>query len=511
MSFKVKDFIIPFAIAVGLTVIFQYSFLERGVGTRSDQIVAGRSHVAPSDAQRPINREIDFIDTDKQEAVITNIDMDYGKATFSNVGGVLTKLEFKHHVSDLNSNLVTINTNGDEEGCFLIGLEDKTPLYYNLISKIDNDDKAELVYKTEFATGIITKTFHIFKRINKIDLNLEIEPKNSSTLRLRLFYPGPKLQDLKSDLMNGVYEESSRIQKKSADKILDKFWDSTTLFGAEDKYFLNALYKDEGYFLQRCYYKISPEGLLVSILESYSIKEKKKYSLSFYFGPKRVSSMASVNDNLEKTLDSGFLSSMLFPLSKILLRILNFLYSYVLNYGWAIILLALLIKLILLPFSLKLEDNEKKNEFDRKNKQIEEKYKNNQQELNRAKAELFRTHGVPGMGGLLTSFLQLPIFIALNRLLVNSLDLYDAPFLWIPDLAASDPYFILPILIALSIIIQATLTNKDPKQRTVPYIIGFFAAIFVAGFPSGLVIFIISSTVFGALQILLLKFFKKRS
>src|SRR3990167_2159848 len=237
MSFKVKDFIIPFAIAAGLSVIFQYSFLGKGVGTRSDQIVAGRSHVAPSDAQRPINREIDFIDTDKQEAVITNIDMDYGKATFSNVGGVLTKLEFKHHVSDLNSNL-----------------------------------------------------------------------------------------------MNGVYEESSRIQKKSADKILDKFWDSTTLFGAEDKYFLNALYKDEGYFLQRCYYKISPEGLLVSILESYSIKEKKKYSLSFYFGPKRVSSMASVNDNLEKTLDSGFLSSMLFPLSKILLRILNFLYSYVLNY-----------------------------------------------------------------------------------------------------------------------------------------------------------------------------------
>lgn len=92
MSFKLKDFIIPFAIAIGLTAIFQYSFLERGTGTRSDQIVAGRSHTAASEVQRPINREIDFIDTDKQEAVLTDISMDYGKAIFSNVGGVLTKL-----------------------------------------------------------------------------------------------------------------------------------------------------------------------------------------------------------------------------------------------------------------------------------------------------------------------------------------------------------------------------------------------------------------------------------
>ena len=337
MSFKLKDFIVPFALAVGFTVAFQYYFGERGTGTRSDQIVTGRSHVAPNEAQRALNREVDFIDTLKQEPVLTDVDTTYGKATFSTVGASLQQLEFNHDVSESKARLAPITTVGDDDRCFLVGLEGKTPLYYSLISKIENEDKAELIYKADVSSGTITKKFTIFKRINKIDLDINAEPKGEP-LRLRLFYPAPKLKEMKSDVINGVYEEGPQnIQKKPAEKILDKYWESLTLFGAEDKYFLNVMYKDEDLFAQRGYYKKSPEGNLISVLESHNIKEGKNYRLSFYIGPKKISAMTPVTDKLEKTLDYGFFA----PLSKLLLRLINFFYSYVFNYGWAIILLTL--------------------------------------------------------------------------------------------------------------------------------------------------------------------------
>lgn len=507
MSFKLKDFIVPFAMAVGFTIAFQYYFGERSAGTRGDQLVSGRSHVAPSDAQRPVEREVDFIDTKKQDPVLTDVSTSYGKLTFSTVGASLQSVNFDHDVSGEKTTLTPIESKDDEDRCFLVALEGRSPLYYKLVSNIENDDKAELTYKSEFATGTITKKFTVFKRLNKIDLDLSVNPKDEA-LRLRLFYPAPRLKPLKIDPINGVYEEGAQnLQKKPADKILDKFWESITVFGAEDKYFLNVMFKDEGFFSQRGFYKKSPDGNLISVLESHKIKDEKAYRLSFYLGPKKLIAMHSAGaEKLDKTLDYGFFA----PLSKLLLRLLNFFYSYVLNYGWAIILLTLLIKLLLLPFSLKGEEDEKKREFERRSKIIEEKYKDNPQELNRAKAELIRTHGLPGMGGCIPSLLQMPIFLALNRVLANSLDLYDAPFLWIPDLAAPDPYYILPLLVGASIIIHSmTTANMDSKQKMTPVIIGAVIGAVMASLPSGLVIFIFASTALGALQVELIKMFKK--
>lgn len=507
MSFRLKDFIVPFVLALGFTIAFQYYFGERSTGTRSDLLVAGRSHVAPNDSQRPINREVDFIDAAKQEAVLTDVVTNYGKATFSTVGASLQQFEFIHTASDTTDKLVPINATGDENRCFLVALEDKTPLYYKLVSKEDNGDIVELTYRTEFDLGSITKKFIIFKGINKIDLEITAVPK-ADAFRLRLFYPAPHLDVLSTDSANGLYEEGAQnLQKKPADKVMDRYWENVTLFGAEDKYFINAMYKDENYFTQRSFYKKSPEGKLIAVLESNRIKEDKPFRLSFYVGPKRLPAILAVTDRLEKTLDYGFFS----PLSKFLLNLLNIFYSYVQNYGWAILLLTLLIKLLLLPFSLKTEDDEKRREFERKQRLIEEKYKNNPQELNRAKADLIRTHGIPGMGGCIPNLLQLPIFIALNRVLSNSIDLYDAPFLWIADLAGPDPLYILPVLVGISIIAHSmTTANTDPKQKSTPIILGVVVGIISAGFPSGLVIFIFASSLLGALQVFFIKMLKKR-
>src|SRR3990167_1398794 len=418
MSFKLRDFLLPLILACGLTFVFLRFVGERGAGTRADQLASGRRHVTTDEFQHAINREIDFIDSEKQEENLTVVETDYGRVTFTNVGGALQKLEFKHDVSPEHDWITTIDAKSNEDKSFLIALEGPSPLYYKQDSYFDGPDKAQVSYSVQFDKGTITKRFSIYKRINKIELLVEAEPKSvSAPLRMRLFYPAPFIQELSKNQVNGVFIDdinSSSVQKKPSNLLMNSMWKRPSLFGAEDKYFLNMMYKDENIFGHRAFYRESPDGLLTAVLEAYPLKEKKDYFLSFYFGPKKMFAMSAVDPMLEKTLDYGFLA----PVSKLLLKILNFFYGYVHNYGWAILFLTLLLKLLMAPFTFRAEgDDEKRKEYQKKMKQIDEMYKGDSERLNAAKAALFKEHGIPGMGGCIPILLQFPIFIALNRLL----------------------------------------------------------------------------------------------
>ncbi len=120
-----------------------------------------------------------------------------------------------------------------------------------------------------------------------------------------------------------------------------------------------------------------------------------------------------------------------------------------------------------------------------------------------------RKHGMPGLGSCLPMLLQLPIFIALNRVLSNSISLYMAPFLWIPNLAAKDPYYILPALVVGAIVLHSPSASKDPKQGLMPYAMALFFGAITMQLSSGSVLFILTSTVTGVLQAGVMKLFKR--
>jgi len=123
------------------------------------------------------------------------------------------------------------------------------------------------------------------------------------------------------------------------------------------------------------------------------------------------------------------------------------LYDLVHNYGIAIILVTLLIKLLMAPFTFRSEQGMKERaEFQRKMKYLQEKFKHDKQALASAQAELLRKNGLSGLGSCLPNLLQLPFFIVLGSVISNSIELYKAPFLWINDLSAPDPYYILPLV-----------------------------------------------------------------
>lgn len=205
-----------------------------------------------------------------------------------------------------------------------------------------------------------------------------------------------------------------------------------------------------------------------------------------YFGPKNLKNLEAVGPALADALDFGWFSALAIPI----LQSLKFLYSYVGNYGVAIILLTLFIKILLYPLTYKgMKSMAKMSKLQPVIANIREKYKDDKERLNQEMLNLMKTQGYNPLGGCLPILVQMPVFFALYRVLFNSMELFHAPFiLWIHDLSAPDPLFITPVLLVGLMWFQQKLTpnpNMDPAQAKVmqmmPVMFGFFMVMLPAG------------------------------
>ena len=164
-----------------------------------------------------------------------------------------------------------------------------------------------------------------------------------------------------------------------------------------------------------------------------------------------------------------------------------------------IIAITALMKLVLLPFTIKGDKKAKEHaEFQKKLSYIQKKYKDDPEMLKQEQAALVQKYGLPGLSGCLPLFIQLPLFFALNPILNSSLDLYKAPFLWIPDLSARDPYFVLPILIVVCMVVQALTLDKQGRLPALAFAL-LIAAVSI-NFSAGLSLYIFISALLGLLQ-----------
>jgi len=515
---KLKDLVFPLAFALMVTMAINYFFFSGKKGNDVDgQVKSGQSFVAPKAKQeiRPLNKEIDFIDEKRLEAkVLTEVETDVGKFVFSNDGASLERASFKVGADDKVNWLNTVYPVADtqkENKCFLLALNEKTPYYYKFLGKTDAPDAIELAYRYDSPASDVTvdKKFTIYKKTNKIDLFIEITPKKEleEAIDARIFFPSPNMHELqKTDVVSAVVvDDRGSVKKIAKDKLEAHIgWFFPKLFGTDSKYFVHAMIDDANDFAQRAYYKIHDLKLLISILEGPQVKEKASWNVSFYFGPKEEQALANVDQRLEKTLEySGWLA----PISKFLLMILKFLYKYLKNYGLAIIVLTIFIRMLLFPFTIKAEAGMKKRlEFQKKLDYLQKKYKHDKAALARERAELIKKHGMPGLGGCLPLLLQIPIFFALSSVLRSSIELHQASFLWIKDLSAKDPYYILPIGVSLTMLLQSL--TVEPKQRFTMVIMALILGPLFASFPAGLSLYIFFSILLGVLQTLVVKRFK---
>jgi YidC/Oxa1 family membrane protein insertase len=503
---NIKELVIIVCLALLTTWGIEYLLFNKK-GNQPTAIQSGQSFVVPKeqnpDLLKPLALDVDFVKTKKHVTpVITEVDTPLMHVVFSSNGAALERLEFKKELGGVPQLLSTVFPVSDEPEklCFLVALNEHTPYEYMLVSHVDMLEAYEVTYKAETEQASVLKTFTVFKNHYQIGFTLTVTPKHGKTVQARVFFPTPIMPDIATaDVKAAIMSEENNVVTKVplARITSDKAWFAPSLAGLDNRYFVHAMVQDPAQFTQRAYFKVLPSKDAVAILEGPAVTQEQAWSISFYMGPKEEKPMQAVDPRLESTLDyAGWLA----PISKLLLKLLTFFYEYVKNYGIAIILLTIFIKLLLLPFTLKGAQSMKKTaEMQRKLQYIQNKYKDDAEQLARERAELIRQHGMPGMAGCLPLLLQIPIFIALSRVLSSAIELYQAPFgLWINDLSQADPYYVLPILIGLSMLVQAT--TVDAKQRNQFIIMAFVFGGLSINFSAGLCLYIFVSTLLGVVQ-----------
>ncbi|MEN8140987.1 MAG: membrane protein insertase YidC [Thermodesulfobacteriota bacterium] len=227
----------------------------------------------------------------------------------------------------------------------------------------------------------------------------------------------------------------------------------------------------------------------------------KTYNYNVYLGPKKMASLKTAGHNLKAIINFGWFDF----LAKPMLVMLNWLYGYLHNYGWAIILLTVFIKLLFWPLSYKgMKSMKTMQKLQPKMAKLKEKYGDDRERMSRETMALYQTYKVNPVGGCMPMLLQIPVFFALYRLLMQTIELRHAPFMgWITDLSAPDRLFLgfelpivggLPVLTLLmggSMFLQQKMTPApaDPTQAKVMMFLPVIFTFMFVNFASGLVLY----------------------
>jgi YidC/Oxa1 family membrane protein insertase len=213
------------------------------------------------------------------------------------------------------------------------------------------------------------------------------------------------------------------------------------------------------------------------------------FSLIFYSGPEIAQVLASLAPNLDLVIDYGWLWIFSVPIFKVM----QLIYFFIGNWGWAIVIVTILIKLLFYKLSeVSYRSMAKMRDVQPQILALRERYGDDRQKLSAATMELYRKEKINPLGGCLPILVQIPVFIALYYVLVESVELRQAPFiLWIHDLSVRDPYYVLPILMGLSMLVQQRLNPPpaDPMQARLMMVLPLVFMVLFATFPAGLVLY----------------------
>ncbi len=211
--------------------------------------------------------------------------------------------------------------------------------------------------------------------------------------------------------------------------------------------------------------------------------------MRLYAGPQEQEKLATLAPGLQLAVDYGWLTVIAAPL----FWVLSAIQKWVNNWGVAIIILTIIIKLIFYPLSAaSYKSMAKMRVLGPKMQKLKEQFGDDRQRMQQAMVEMYKTEKINPLGGCLPILVQIPVFIALYWVLLASVELRNAPFmLWITDLSAQDPYYILPVLMGITMIIQTSLnpTPPDPVQAKVMKIMPVVFSVFFFFFPAGLVLY----------------------
>ncbi|MBT7309048.1 MAG: membrane protein insertase YidC [Gammaproteobacteria bacterium] len=376
-----------------------------------------------------------------------------------------------------------------EQNHYLLGSEDSL--------------RVPMVWDDEESGLTITKTYIFHRNSYKIDLEYQIENRGTDAWKGGIYAQllrNEEVAEAESAFIytytGGVaYTQEEHYQKIDFDEIASSSLTRSTPEGwvaMVQHYFLGAVIPHKGE--QPTLYTYQPaQGryAIGAILPAVSVEgnSSELLSIQLYVGPKDQDQLEQIAEGLGLTVDYGWLTFLAQPIFWVLKQIQD----VVGNWGFSIILLTMLIKLVFFKLSeTSYRSMAQMRKLTPRLTSLKERYGDDRQKMNEAMMRIYREEKVNPMGGCLPILVQIPVFIALYWVLLESVEIRQSPFIfWIDDLSAMDPYYILPLLMGGSMLIQQRLNPApiDPIQQKVMMILPIVFTVFFAFFPSGLVLY----------------------
>jgi YidC/Oxa1 family membrane protein insertase len=334
------------------------------------------------------------------------------------------------------------------------------------------------------------------RAIERVEVHTWAEDRNPQSRSF--FNPVVNSREAACYVNGGLENEGRRSIEGQA------FQGPTQWAGVQDRYFLTAVSFPENPEGRGCLFTSDGEYLSsVLLIDGFTLEpgSERAIDLIAYTGPKDENDLEAAATNLDRSVDYGWFGFLARPMK----WILTLFYKGIPNWGVAIILLTILVKLLTFPWTQKsFKSMEGLKKIQPKLKELKEKYENDKTRLTEETMKLYKEHNVSPLGGCLPMLLQMPIYIALYRMIYSSVELYKAGFaLWINDMSRPDPTYVLPILMTAAMFGQQLLmpnTADNPQTKWMMRLMPVLMGAFMLVLPSGLVLYIFVSSLLGMLQ-----------
>ncbi|MGH9382258.1 MAG: membrane protein insertase YidC [Thermoanaerobaculia bacterium] len=471
-------------------------------------------------------REIlDPIEGTREERVV--LESEHARAVFSSRGAQLVSFELKKQRNGANGAVDLVHARAEGPWPFGLVTADGASLAPNdLLFAVEHQDADGVAFRYRGDAGAVEKRFSLEPN-GLLAATVKADVEGSWAVLL-----GPALRELPAKDLDATFTGRRGVWLAGGDLgtvAPSKATEPTVLTGAglswvglEDNYFLSAALPESilDHIVLAPYLRTEAEGGAVftlmppadrltggqkdlpRVLGIWLFPRGDELSVRAYLGVKRLETLKALPGGLDRTVLPGMMGLLARPL----LYGLNWIYQHVVaNYGWAIVLMTVVIKILLFPLTHKsYQSMQKMQELQPKVQAIRNKFRNKmrdkqgrpnlevQRQMNDEMMAVYREAGVNPAGGCLPMLLQMPILFAFYRLLYSAVELRGAPWMaWIQDLSAYDPFYVLPIVMGATQFIQQKMTPMagNPMQQRIFLLMPFFFTFLFLRFPAGLVLY----------------------
>lgn len=461
------------------------------------------------------------------------------EVTFSSYGGVIKSWHLTDPRYDRDKTKGELVPQTGDTGAFAVNFANSTLVLPAETEWIGTKVSDRVVkYTLDTPTLSVEKTYEVVPDTYLVKLHVKATPKTGGEANQALAVTFFGFQDPKDDGGGGqsiaprVWSSSTlrggEIFHTSVKSVLVKprFEYNFTWTGFEHPFMLVAAAPKPQAGLLEKVTTADPTGLMrTDIIFPRTVlrgNQPIEGELVAYMGPKHYSQLEAAEEisgfptGFTNTIDLGWFAFIGRPLMWLLLQF----FSFVQNWGIAIVLLTILVKGLTIPFTTKsMRSMKAMAVLAPEMKALQEKYKHDRQRLQMETMALYKQHGANPLSGCLPILLQMPIWLALYRMLSSTGELYQQPFIpgWIDDLTTSDPYYVLPIVLMVTMFLQARLTPMSPdpsqklQQNMMKYGLPLMFGIMSFFFPAGLTLYIFTNTILSALHSIYMNKFDKKS